>query len=314
MRRSLFILVILALLFDSCRKQITDFECPAFDPVPVLNAVLVEGGLVKMHLSFAQSLDSIHPAYCDKAEVMLYEDGKLTECLQYDGDGFYRGETRVKSNHEYACKVVIPDHDTLFARTFAPARPIVKDLEVLENATVNEEGQSFPAILVTFKNDLSKELYFTVNLDAFFRTDYESGSYSTMNGTIYSSINTDDPVLLNEGSEILLFSNEIISDSIYKLKINASFSSYSSFDTGDSNGSIVSKSGYVVLRMLGLSESCYQYMKSQAAFVEPDAYTNLFLGTVAPLNTYSNVKNGMGVFAAIAPVTLDTLYFHSKNE
>ena len=265
-------------------------------------------------MAFAQSLDSIHPAYCDKAEVMLYEDGKLTECLQYDGDGFYRGETRVKSNHEYACKVVIPDHDTLFARTFAPARPIVKDLEVLENATVNEEGQSFPAILVTFKNDLSKELYFTVNLDAFFRTDYESGSYSTMNGTIYSSINTDDPVLLNEGSEILLFSNEIISDSIYKLKINASFSSYSSFDTGDSNGSIVSKSGYVVLRMLGLSESCYQYIKSQAAFVEPDAYTNLFLGTVTPLNTYSNVKNGMGVFAAIAPVTLDTLYFHSKNE
>ena len=70
------------------------------------------------------------------------------------------------------------------------------------------------------------------------------------------------------------------------------------------------RSGYVVVSMSGIAESCYQYRKSQEAFQAPDAYTNLFLGTITPLNLYSNVENGRGLFTAIAPVTCDTVFLH----
>ena len=41
----------------------------------------------------------------------------------------------------------------------------------------------------------------------------------------------------------------------------------------------------------------------------PDIHS-LFLGVVTPLNLYSNVENGRGVFAAIAPMTCDTIFIH----
>ena len=65
--------------------------------------------------------------------------------------------------------------------------------------------------------------------------------------------------------------------------------------------------------MHGVSESAYRYLKSQDANGEPDAYTNLFLGTITPINLYSNVENGRGVFAAIAPMTCDTIFINPED-
>ncbi len=119
------------------------------------------------------------------------------------------------------------------------------------------------------------------------------------------------PVLLNEGSDRLLFSNEIITDTTYTMKVNAWFSSHG-WD-GQHTGGVMERMGKVVVRMHGLSESAYHYMKSQNAFEKPDAYTNLFLGVVAPLNLYSNVGNGRGLFAAIAPMACDTLFINPED-
>ena len=260
-------------------------------------------------VTFAQCLDSVHPAPCTDAEVLLYVDGQFTEKLQHDGKGRYVGETTAEALHKYACKVVIPGYDTLFAQTEMPEKPVVTLVEIMENATVDEEGNPCPAFLVTFKTDPNKKEYYQMNMDALFRNDYASG-YSFSKGTITSSINTDDPVLLNEGSDRLLFSNEIITETDYTLKVNSTFGNHGW--GGDHSGTAV-RSGYVVVRMHGLSESAYHYMKSQNAFEEPDAYSNLFLGVISPINLYSNVENGRGVFAAIAPMTCDTVFINPKN-
>jgi hypothetical protein len=309
MKRHLLILSLAFLAFCGCRKQVKDFEYPDFEPEPTLNAVLQEGQPVWTHVSLAQRLDSVHPAACDNAEVMLYVDGQFVEQLQNVGDGLYTGTTCAEALHEYACKVVVPGFDTLFAQTKMPEKPVVKGVEIIEHATVDEEGNPCPAFLVTFKTDPNKKEYYQMNMDALFRNDYASG-YSFSKGTITSSINTDDPVLLNEGSDRLLFSNEIITETDYTLKVNSTFGNHGW--GGDHSGTAV-RSGYVVVRMHGLSESAYHYMKSQNAFEEPDAYSNLFLGVISPINLYSNVENGRGVFAAIAPMTCDTVFINPKN-
>lgn len=190
---------------------------------------------------------------------------------------------------------------------------MVKDVNIIENATLDEEGNACPAIMVTFKTDPNKRQYYQSSIDAaFFYYYYYLGmiyNSTGTRGTMNHSINTDDPVLLNEGSDLLLFSNEIIPDTAYTLKVNASFNSHSYSSSGQAVAfdSIV-RSGYVVVSMSGIAESCYQYRKSQEAFQAPDAYTNLFLGTITPLNLYSNVENGRGLFTAIAPVTCDTVF------
>jgi hypothetical protein len=245
--------------------------------------------------------------------VLLYKDGEFMEQLTHHGEGRYKGFTVAEALHEYSCKAVVPGYDTLYAHTEIPMRPVVKDVNIIENATLDEEGNACPAILITFKTDPDKRLYYQSSIDAaFFYYYYYLGMIYNSTGTRGSmnhSINTDDPVLLNEGSDLLLFSNEIISDTAYTLKVNASFNSHSYSSSGQTVvfDSIV-RSGYVVVSMSGIAESCYQYRKSQEAFQAPDAYTNLFLGTITPLNLYSNVENGRGLFTAIAPVTCDTVF------
>ncbi len=308
----LFLFAVIAL--TGCRKQVSDYEYPDFNPQPTLNAVLQEDQPVWAQVTFAQGLDSVHPAPCTNAEVLLYVDGQFAERLQHVGDGLYVGETLAEALHEYACQVVIPGYDTLFAQTEMPEKPVVTGVEIMENATVDDEGRPCPAFLVTFRTDPNRNLYYCSNIYASFKNNYYDAQYhsylghSTESGTMSASINTDDPVLLNEGSDRLLFSNAIITDTTYTMKVNAWFSNHGW--GGQHTGGVIERSGKVVVRMHGLSESAYHYMKSQDAFEEPDAYTNLFLGVVTPLNLYSNVENGRGVFAAIAPMTCDTIFIN----
>ena len=310
MKKHLIIFLVTVIALSGCRKQVSNYEHPDFEPVPSLNAVLQKDQPVWVQVSFARCLDSVHPAPCSDAEVLLYVDGQFAEKLQHSDDGLYMGETIAEALHEYACKVVIPGYDTLFAQTQMPEKPVITRVEIMEDATIDDEGRTCPAFLITFSNEPDRHLYYKASIDALFRNNYGSG-YSIQKGTMNSSINTDDPVLLNEGSDRLLFSNEIINDTAYTLKVNSWFSNYGW--GGNHSGSTYVRSGWVVVRMHGLSESAYHYLKSQDAYEEPDAYTNLFLGVITPLNLYSNVENGKGVFAAIAPMACDTIFINSEN-
>ena len=315
MKKHLIIFLFAAIAFSGCRKQISDYNRPDFDPQPTLNAVLQKDQPVWAQVTFAQGLDSVHPSACENAEVLLYVDGQFAEKLQHEGNGLYVGETTAEALHEYACKVVIPGFDTLFAQTEMPEKPVVTGVEIMENATVDDEGRSCPAFLVTFRTDPDRNLYYSSNIYAAFLNEYydaETHAYighSTESGTMSASINTDDPVLLNEGSDRLLFSNAIITDTTYTMKVNAWFSSHGW--GGQHTGGVIERTGEVVVRLHGISESAYRYLKSKKeAYEELDAYTNLFLGVVTPLNLYSNVENGRGVFAAIAPMTCDTIFIN----
>ena len=315
MKKHLIIIIFAALVFSGCRKQVSDYERPGFDPQPTLNAVLQEGQPVWAQVTFAQGLDSVRPSACTNAEVLLYVDGQFAEKLQHEGDGLYVGETPAEALHEYACKVVVPGFDTLFAQTEMPEKPMVTGVEIMENATVDDEGRPCPAFLVTFRTDPNRNLYYCSNIYASFINYYFDAEthapqgYSTEEGTMSASINTDDPVLLNEGSDQLLFSNAIITDTTYTMKVNAWFSSHGW--GGQHTGGVIERTGEVVVRLHGISESAYRYLKSKKeVYEELDAYTNLFLGVVTPLNLYSNVENGRGVFAAIAPMTCDTIFIN----
>lgn len=317
MKRMLIVLFFAVMELVSCRKQVADYKYPDFEPIPTLNAVFQRGEPIMVHLTLAQRLKAVHPMPCSNAEVLLYKDGLFEERLNHETNGLYTGSTLAEALHEYSCKVIVPGFDTLFATTQVPEQPVVRDVTIIENATVDSDGNACPAILFAFKTRPREQLYYQSTIDAVFVYDYYTKGLlcysSCASGTMNNSINTDDPVLLNEGSDLLLFSNEIINDTIYTMKVNAFFNghSHASYGYGDDfvADSIV-RTGYVVVKMSGLSESCYRYRKSQEAYQAPDAYSNLFLGTVEPLNLYSNVENGKGVFAAIAPVICDTVFIH----
>ena len=172
MKDTFILFLFAALAFSGCRKQVSDYDRPDFDPQPTLNAVLQEDQPVWVQVSFAQCLDSVHPAPCTNAEVLLYVDGQFAEQLLHEGDGLYVGETAAEALHDYACKVIIPGFDTLFAQTEMPEKPVVTGVEIMDNATVDDEGRPCPAILVTFRTDPNQNLYYKSNIYASVRNDF----------------------------------------------------------------------------------------------------------------------------------------------
>ncbi len=305
MKNTFILFLLFALALSGCRKLVSDYEHPDFEPQPTLNAILSQGQPVWVQVSLAQCLDSVHPAACTDAEVLFYVDGQFVERLQHGGEGFYYGETTAEALHEYACKVIVPGYDTLFAQTEMPETPVVTGIEIMGNATIDDEGNPCAAVLVTFNNNPNRKTYYEASIETRFEYLFDASLVAISTSHIGFSINTDDPVLLNEGSGRLLFSNEIIRDTVYTLKVNTRMRSGYGFSENATGA--YTRSGYVAVNMHGVSESAYRYLKSQDANESLDAYTSLILGVITPVNLYGNVENGLGLFAAIAPMT-DTVF------
>lgn len=307
------ILFLAVLSLVSCRKQVAGYESPTFEAKPVLNSVLTLGEPVWAQVSLAQGLDSVHIYFCKDAEVLLFVNGEFAERLRYDSERqLYVGATVAECGKQYTCKVGINGFDTVEASTTIPPIPVLKDVEILAGAYVNNEGESLPAFLLTFATDPSRELYYDTQIDA--EMHYCDGIKSVdYMGHMNFSPDTDDPVLLNEGSEYLVFSNNIINQNEYTLKVNPFFNSMSSCWYGNYDEEIVEPlHGKLVVHMDGLSESLYNYMKSYYTYIEHDAHDNLFLGVTTPFNHYSNVENGYGIFGARACYVSDTVHYNEE--
>lgn len=312
MKKYLFVLLTVVAL-ASCRKQVTGYESPEFEARPVLNAFLTAGEPVWAQVSLAQCLDSVHPSICRDAEVLLFVDGEFAEALLYDEEAcLYIGNTITESGKQYTYKIAVTGHDTLTASTSVPPTPVFRGLEVIENGYLDEEAVMRPSFLLTFTTDPNEIRYYSTKIGGTIKHGDGKRWWEHI-GSIATSDYVDDPVLFDAGTMFLIFSNSIINDTTYTMKINGRFNmSYGGIC--DSLTGVEPLHGKLVVRMDGLSESLYDYLKSRYTSIELSAYANPFLGVIMPFNHYSNVENGYGIFGARACYVSDTIYYNEACE
>lgn len=266
----LFVILVLNISLNwSCRKLVQD-EFPDFDPVPVVNGILVADSTLKIHVSLAGKIDSNRLPYVENAAVTLYIDNNVTGFMEYDTAGFYTSATLVQPETIYKCIVEIPGFEPVICENHVPPPPEIIETEFIVDGGRNRDGMNYSTALVTFKNSPDKNLYFEVR----FREYYSSSFYYTY------FVEVDDPVLLNEGTSEFVFSNELISGDSYQLKLNIP----------DPSGS----TGMVELRQT--SKDYYKYVKNLYLY-EAGRYPEIVGGVVTANPLYSNVENGYGIFA-----------------
>ncbi len=312
MKKYFFVLLSIVAL-ASCRKQVTGYEHPEFEAKPVLNAILTAGEPVWAQVSLAQCLDSVHPSICRDAEVLLFVDGEFAETLQYDeGAYLYIGNTIAESGKQYTYKIAVTGHDTLTACTTVPPVPVFRGLEVIENGYLGDEANMYPSFLLTFTTNPNEIRYYSAEIGGTMKYSKGKRWWQSM-GSITTSEYAEDPVLLDAGTMFLIFSNSIINDTTYTMKINGRFNtSYGGIY--DSLTDVEPLHGKFVVRMEGLSESLYDYLKSRYTKVELNAFGAPFLSVITPFNQYSNVENGYGIFGARACYVSDTIYYNEACE
>jgi len=286
-----FFILIVSVSF-SCREKVQD-EFEPYGPVPVVNSIIQNDSLIKVHVSLARELDDEPLTPVDNATVMLYSDGEYTEDLSYQDQGIYVSDTLARVNIPYEIYVVVPGFDTVRASCIIPAKPDLLDVEHIVEAGLNSEGLAYPALEVIFETKPGELRYYEIVVNCF---RYEVIDHPRFHTVI-------DPVLQNEGITEALFSNELIRKNTYTLHLNYSTNSY-----GASNGEPLSMNLYpLIVELRAVNYDYYKYQKHRYLY-ENGRYPEFSFTSQQACQLYSNVNNGHGIFAGYSSMQTDTIY------
>ena len=119
------IIILAAILFHSCEEEVTfDFK---HQTKLTLNCILTPDSTVTAHLSLSRNIEnntSFQPV--DDATIVLYENGIELSTLTPEGEGNYFLDYYPEPLSEYEITVMHPDFETLNASTVVPQKPNVK--------------------------------------------------------------------------------------------------------------------------------------------------------------------------------------------
>lgn len=287
---TLFLVVSITVLF-SCRKLVqSDF--PDFKQVPTVNSVLKADSLIKVHISLASKLDTNELKGLDNAQVQLYVDDVFNELLTSTGNGFYISTTIVEASKKYKCKVDIPGYESVSCISLIPKPAHLRDIIHISVAGKDQEGMTYPAVKFTFSNTKNEKSYYEARIRLI---EYGSEQIADM-------YNIVDPVLLNEGLLLSVFSNELITDTAYTMTIN-----YITGSAGSSNGGTIHTILYpFILEIRSVSYDYYQFARQKYLY-DTGRFPEFGLSSNQAFQLYSNVKNGYGIFAGYSSVVSDTI-------
>ena len=278
-------LIVLLFLF-SCSKLVQD-EFPYFPQTPVINSILVAGNSLKLHVSLTSKIDTTLLPVVNDATVFLYVNSEYAEQLSFVEKGIYESSVIIKEGNVYNCEINIPGYETVSVCDTVPISSRILNIKHIKNAGKNEEGQTYPAVEFTFENKPYRQQYFEVLIKFFAYGEEE----------LADIIYIEDPVILNEGIPIAVFSNELITDTVYTMKLN--------YTTGKDNGQQMELFPFV-LELRSVSYDYYRYVK-QLYLYELSRYPNGFNAYGTVFSLYSNVQNAYGIFAAYSKACSDTI-------
>jgi hypothetical protein len=166
---------LISLLLIGCRDQVHD-EFPDITPEPVMNCFLAADSLIRVHVSLAGKLDTKAPTVVNNAIVTCSINDSVTEVLIPAGNGFYSGKTIVKAGNVYRFNVTVPGFAEMTASDTVPEKSLLRSIEHINLAGIDEEGNSFPAVRITFPvNPIMVHYYqVTIRYDNYGRLEYRS--------------------------------------------------------------------------------------------------------------------------------------------
>ena len=287
---TLILVVSITLLF-SCRKLVQS-EFADFKQVPTINSVLKADSQLKVHISLASKLDTNELKGLDNAQVQLYVEDVFKELLTSIGNGVFTSTTIVKPLKKYECRVDIPGYESVSCISSIPKPSHLRDIIHISVAGKDQEGMTYPAVKFTFSNTKNEKSYYEARIRLI-----EFGSEQIAD--IYNIV---DPVLLNEGLPLSVFSNELITDTAYTMTIN-----YITGSASSSNGGTVHTILYpFILEVRSISYDYYQFARQKYLY-DTGRFPEFGLSSNQAFQLYSNVKNGYGIFAGYSAVISDTI-------
>ena len=314
------ILVVMLAMLYGCNREI-DFDFPDAEPAIVVNSIITPESPISVSVSAVMPIapdsynvvndtdeyGTIHsqhvpkPKYCiEDASVLIYEDGVLLCSLEYTEDGYYVSDKYPKVGSTYTLIVNAPGYKECKATTTLYSMPVLGNMSFLDTVSVDQEGFPLSKLSFTIKDNDPNHNFYEVSCRAV------SDKYDVEYEWIYfnSSRNTDKVLTQSESlpfnDRVLLFTDEYFSNSSYNLDVIYRYNPYVAMAKYD-----------LEITIKTISESYYEYLRSRMmqAYQEESLFeylANYESLSATPVDIYSNIENGYGVFASYSTMT-DTI-------
>lgn len=284
----IIIIVILAAGFSSCRKVVTD-KFPDYPQKITVNSIAKAGEPLLVNVSLTGNINDSTLAFVDNAAVNLYINGTLAETLSYEGDGYYVSTVVANENDSLEC-VVAYNGDTARCHCIVPQKEIPLGFEYIESAGVDDSGELMQGIVTTIRNIKNQRKYYEIKFYTIEGDDRYGGTFIT---------DITDPIIKNEGLPLPLFSNEMAEGE--QFSVNLKFFQASQ---GWTNGKFIYNP--ILVRFRAVDENYYKFTRMHYLYYE-GRYSEGIIDNPVVFNVFSNVENGLGVFAAYTEYA-DTIY------
>ena len=269
-----FLVCISSLL--SCQKVI-EIELPETAPKIVVNSFFTENTRMKVHLSKSIGiLENIIPE-CTDATVILRENNIIIDTLYYQS-WYYYSNILPEKNKNYALEVITPDMETVFCEDLIPEKALLQNYVCTDSVLIDEDGFIINELKLDFKDSAGPSFY-EVQLSAKYIIDNNYTSIWFMKNS--------DPIITSTGlldynPKTLIFTDKMFDGKHCSVKIYFATQAYADYN--------------LTITFRSVSESYYKYKERQYAYLF-SLGNDIFSGMSDPINLYSNIKGGYGIFA-----------------
>lgn len=254
---------------SSCYKEVPiDFE--NISPKLALSGEITEDSIISVYITASKFVADTNMYYINDAIVNLYSDGVFSEQLQLDSLGWYSSVLKAKVGIEYKVEVKHYNYENIFAKTTIPEKPIIDTCEFFYDFGPFTEGYDGSKITISL-SDIQ-------NQDNFY---YIKGIF--LNGMFITLSKPLDAVLLSEKELIngYLFTDNLFKNTQHDLVLHISRANRDTF--------------FYDIKIQTVTEDFYKFYNSWTDY-QYARYNNYFDFNTEPIEVYSNVQNGYGIF------------------
>ncbi len=274
----------MTLLF-SCTKEV-DLDIPELPQKVVVNSLFCPDSAIKVHVSLSTQIKNPNINYVENASCFLYENDLLIKTFGTQINGYYNSFYNPKAGKKYKIEVVVPGFEKVWAETSIPFLPDSLSGIYYKDGVQTDAETLNTSLEISFIDDQNVPNYYEPMLNPFRFQD---------------SKQTDQSILSDSELEFepltFYFSDLLFNGLKKKLVINGAGKLVYSF-----NGTIFFDEFYFHEFKI-VSQEYYNFRKSWTKHLYnqnsdahyDDPLTLLFLGD--PIEMYSNVTNGYGIFA-----------------
>ncbi|MBW6492060.1 MAG: DUF4249 domain-containing protein [Lentimicrobium sp.] len=294
-------------LFLSCDKEIS-IEVPETEPALVIHSTLVpysfpHGKYLGFEISGSRNIfDTTSFSSIDNAIVLLYKNGNpeadTLKCEKYHNKDFYpirySPTQGPLTGEHFRIEVSVPGYESVSAETSIPQKVNIEEINIDRMAYEDEGGLIYSKVTLTFTDNPVETNYYEVVL-SFTGAEYSPEDYRQLASFapyVVSEIHYPSPLNPDlKKPQYLLFTDKTINGQ--SVQFEFFFQARQILDKGIK----VLLSEIISIQLRNVSQDYYKY-RSTWLYSVYNKQGDILYGTGEPVNVFTNIENGLGIFAS----------------